>query len=642
MWRRPIPAAPGLRDETPGRRLGPELTPMVDRKASPGRTVEIGKVLLAISVLLPLVVLVLAAAQGRREAIRETHARVERTTHILHEHAVKVFETHRLVIEEVNERLRGMDWSREADRASLHSMLARLSEELDQVATITITDPEGRLRASSRIYPADPTISFADRDWYLALRQSDPRLPYVSRPYVGRQSQLPIFNIAGRVRGSDPTAFHGAIAVSVDRPYFEEFYRGIEPDYEITTVLARSDGFILARYPNDGREHLGDNSPLLSHAAKSPVGLFTSEGSTTPYLRIFGYRKIGDYPVYVGFGISERSALAQWRTDLVSYGVVAALASFALLALSGLAIREQGREREATRRWRDSVLQLQAEAASREKVEEQLRQSQKMEAVGRLTGGLAHDFNNLLTIVIGNLDLLKRRLSDGEPRARHLLEQAADGAQRAATLTHRLLAFARQQPLAPTIVSPNDLISGMWNLLTHALGEHITIDMRLDATHATAMVDANQLESALLNLVVNARDAMPRGGTVTIETAAARMPDDDTGPVRPDLAPGDYVVIAVADTGIGMDEEARARAVEPFFTTKPVGKGTGLGLSQVYGFAKQSKGDVTIASAPEAGTTVRLYLPRCDSGAAFDPALGGAPLPADDPLPRSLGAARIG
>lgn len=241
--------------------------------------------------------------------------------------------------------------------------------------------------------------------------------------------------------------------------------------------------------------------------------------------------------------------------------------------------------------------------------EDALRQSQKMEAVGQLTGGIAHDFNNMLAVVIGSLRLAQRRFGKGDLDIAKYLDSALNGAERGAKLVSRLLAFSRQQPLAPERTDPNQLISGMEDVLRRSIPESI----RIELVHAGGLwrvfIDAPGLESALVNLAVNARDAMPDGGKLTIETANAYL-DDPYAASHADVTAGQYVLIAVTDTGHGMDAETIARAFEPFFTTKSVGMGTGLGLSQVYGFVKQSGGHVKIYSEPGVGTTVKLYLPR--------------------------------
>ncbi len=253
--------------------------------------------------------------------------------------------------------------------------------------------------------------------------------------------------------------------------------------------------------------------------------------------------------------------------------------------------------------------QLEAEMAERQKTEEQLRQAQKMEAVGQLTGGLAHDFNNLLTGITGSLELLATRIGQGRltDAARYIV--AAQGAAgRAAALTHRLLAFSRRQTLAPEAIDVNRLVTGMEELIRRTVGPAIAVETSCADGLWPVLVDPNQLENALLNLCINARDAMPDGGTLTVETFNGRV-DDHAG--RPhDLPAGQYVSLRVADTGTGMTPEVMARAFDPFFTTKPLGQGTGLGLSMIYGFARQSNGEVRISSEPGRGTVMQLCLPR--------------------------------
>ncbi len=247
-------------------------------------------------------------------------------------------------------------------------------------------------------------------------------------------------------------------------------------------------------------------------------------------------------------------------------------------------------------------------ASARAAAETQVRQLQKMEAVGQLTGGIAHDFNNMLAVVIGGLDMIDRRLASGRSDVGRYVEAAKDGAARAAALTQRLLAFSRQSPLSPEPIEPNRLIADLTDLLTRTLGELIAVETVLGAGLWRADADRGQLENAIVNLAVNARDAMPDGGKLTIETANAHVGDDYAR--EADMASGQYVLIAVSDTGTGMAPDVLAKAFEPFFTTKPVGRGTGLGLSQVFGFVRQSRGHVRIYSETGVGTTVRLYLPR--------------------------------
>ena len=277
----------------------------------------------------------------------------------------------------------------------------------------------------------------------------------------------------------------------------------------------------------------------------------------------------------------------------------------------------EARIAERTKELADALRAIRDEVAAREGAEAALRQAQKMEAVGQLTGGIAHDFNNLLQGITGSLELLRRRMPTASPEQleRHL-EGAMNSARRAAALTHRLLAFSRRQPLDPKPVDPNPLIAAMGDLLRRTIGERIALVFDLHAEVPHTLCDANQLESALLNLCINARDAMPDGGTLTLSTRGITTAE----PLAADALPaGDYVAVVVSDTGMGMAPDVLARAFDPFFTTKPMGQGTGLGLSMIYGFARQSRGAARIESSPGCGTTVTLLLPR-HQGPAAEPA----------------------
>jgi PAS domain S-box-containing protein len=264
---------------------------------------------------------------------------------------------------------------------------------------------------------------------------------------------------------------------------------------------------------------------------------------------------------------------------------------------------------------KERTRELVAENEARKKAEELLRQAQKMEAVGQLTGGIAHDFNNLLTIVVGGLEMIGRQIAalpapDATMRITRAKDMALHGARRAATLTSRLLAFSRQQALAPQTIDVNKLIANIHDFLGRTLGENVSLETVSAGGLWRTLADPNQLENALLNLAVNARDAMPRGGKLTIETSNSYLDQAYVASIPEPVQPGQYVMIAVADTGAGMDRLTRERAFDPFFTTKEVGKGTGLGLSQVYGFVRQTGGHVQIYSELGEGTVVKLYLPR--------------------------------
>ena len=326
--------------------------------------------------------------------------------------------------------------------------------------------------------------------------------------------------------------------------------------------------------------------------------------------------------------LTERQAgVATQRMVLIGV-IVLALVAAALLAFAVLQ-ELRGHARELAGRNRA----LENEIAQRERAEAQLRQAQKMEALGQLTGGVAHDFNNMLAIIVGNLDMLIRRLS-GQEKLLNLAENALSGANRAAALTKGLLAFSRQQPLDPKPTDVNKCVGDMSELLRRALGEHIAVETVLGGGLWRAFVDTPQLESAILNLAVNARDAMSanaegggRFGRLTIETSNAFL-DRAYADSHAEVEPGQFVLVAITDTGGGMTPEVMERAFDPFFTTKRLGEGTGLGLSQVHGFLKQSRGHIKLYSELGVGTTVKLYLPRDTQGVVAEEPVAPRPIAA--------------
>jgi signal transduction histidine kinase/DNA-binding response OmpR family regulator len=344
--------------------------------------------------------------------------------------------------------------------------------------------------------------------------------------------------------------------------------------------------------------------PVLSRDGKVLGGLF------------FGHATVGVF--------TERSE--RGLTGLAAQAAVA-IDNANLARATQKEIAERKRAEEALRELNANLEREIAERTEQlHRQQEALRQAQKMEAVGQLTGGVAHDFNNLLQVIVGNLEVIRRLAPADSGRIQRAAEHAMNGAMQASSLTQRLLAFSRRQPLDPKPTNINSLIGGMSDMLTRTLGETISVETVRGAGVWKVEVDPNALESALLNLAVNARDAMPDGGRLTIETMNAHI-DEAYASTHAELIPGQYVQISVSDTGVGMDAETLNRAFEPFFTTKPVGKGTGLGLSQVYGFAKQSGGHVKIYSEAGQGTTVKVYLPRLQRQIDEEAAPQLAPIP---------------
>ncbi|MEA2835043.1 MAG: hypothetical protein QOG66_3245, partial [Methylobacteriaceae bacterium] len=375
-------------------------------------------------------------------------------------------------------------------------------------------------------------------------------------------------------------------------------------------ALGLTDGTVLARFPiPDHNIRIDRNGPVGQTIVASPnAGLVTMTSPADGIERRLGYQRLAEYPVYVSAGLDTAAIRARWLATMsqhLIFGVPATALLFLILLL-------------AFRRTRH----LYAEATRRLEAEEALKHGQRLEALGQLTGGVAHDFNNLLTAIVGNLDIISRA-PDNSSRVERLARSALQAASRGGELTQKLLAFARKEVIQPETVNPNHLLNDFRDLLQRALGETIDLEIQLDATLDPVRLDPAQFQSAVLNLCVNARDAMQQGGKLKISTRNMRIGDESS--VYPDARPGAYVVVSIADSGGGMEAGTLARAFEPFFTTKDAGSGTGLGLSQVYGFCRQTGGFARITSNVGHGTTVEMYLPR--SHDRPERATGGLVLP---------------
>jgi len=393
-------------------------------------------------------------------------------------------------------------------------------------------------------------------------------------------------------------AVSGALAFN-DQDAIGQYTSALRENPDVLAVGVYDDkGSLVARYGAQGAP-----GRLEDAVRATPPGSFAID---TPVIQ--GGLKLGT--VYI------REAAEPLGLRVARYSGAALLVVMASLMLTVMALD--------ARTVRASHERLLKEVADREVAEAALRQSQKMEAVGRLTGGIAHDFNNMLAVVLGNLDLLLRRFPNADPLLLRFVSSSQEAAKRAAGLTHRLLAFSRRQPLDPKPTDVGKTVQDMSELIGRTLGETISIETVRGAGLWRAHIDAGQLETALVNLAVNARDAMPGGGKLTIETANTYL-DETYQETDTEVIPGQYVLLSVADSGQGIPKAVLSRVFEPFFTTKDPGRGTGLGLSMVYGFVKQSGGHVTIYSEPGQGTCVKLYLPRyIGQGAPEKPAMPSA------------------
>jgi signal transduction histidine kinase/ActR/RegA family two-component response regulator len=558
-----------------------------------------------LAALLPLLLFFAMASFDHWLEMARSRDHVAATTDALAEHAQKVVETADLALDRVLDRVEPLDWRTISSSRDVHDFLMSLKRQLPQLESVFLVAPDGANAASSRIFPMPP-YSDTTRDYFANARLGNSAL-FFSEPFRSPIAGTYAFTIT-RPRLKDGH-FDGLAGITISAAYFESFYRSLSVQSDQSVVaLVRDDGTLLVRWPTLPQHptRLSQSSQLF-HAALvgGTSGVSAGTSSLDGHARLAGYKKLSNAPLLVSYAVDDNVYLRDWYYHLAYFAVLALIASVTIM-LAGRAMLRDAADKQA------ALQRLVEETRRRQEAEAALQQAQKMEALGRLTGGLAHDFNNLLTAILGSLDLLQRHV--GEARAVRLLATARKSATRGAQLTAHMLAFARRQEVALRPVDIAAAIRSMDDMLRGAVGPMVAIRYDLAEQIWPALADPVQFEVALLNLAVNARDAMPRGGELTITVAPAALTEGNSAALG--LVPGEYVHVCVADTGMGMSESVRARALEPFFTTKGPSKGTGLGLSMVFGFATLVGGTMTLASTVGQGTKVGLYLPRAnaDSG----------------------------
>jgi two-component system NtrC family sensor kinase len=592
------------------------------------------RVLLVASLAVPALLLLVLAVIAYRAAFDESERDAIRTVDVAFEHAASVFDGERLVADRINDEIDELDDAAvRRNEAVLHVLFKRIVEDLEQVQSVLVLDGSGRAMVGSGAFPVDRAVDFADRDYFVALRDGNQPF-YVTRLQRSRMNGEVFFGLARR-RSSPAGGFAGVVAVAVAPTLFEGFWTtltgtqgksaGASDAAGKVVALVRADGEVLAHYPPlPERVHAGPSDLFLQAIQAEPVaGAYVGRSAIDadhPERRVV-YRRLRGYPLYVVVGRSTDAVVRAWRGTVLSQLLFGVPAAAVLFLVTLVALRRTRRELAALDQLRD-------EMTRREAAEATIRQVQRMEAVGQLTSGVAHDFNNLLTIIIGNFELIERA-PERLDRVRRLAGNGMIAARRGADLTSKLLSFSRRQMTRPEVLDLNQLIGEFGPVLRQGATEAVSVVLDLAPDLPPVRLDPGQLEAAVLNLVANARDAMPDGGVIRIETAVVAL---DAGAVAalPDLMPGRYLRIAVADEGTGMDPEVAARAFEPFFTTKEVGRGTGLGLSQVYGFCRQAGGTAQILSAVGRGATVEMYLPlatAADLPAAAPSVPGGGVAP---------------
>jgi two-component system NtrC family sensor kinase len=551
--------------------------------------------MLVASVALPFLAFCYAAWVNYHAAFALADERIDRAGDIAAEQALRVFQSISVTFDSVEQITRGRtDQTIKLNEAELSERLKQFVAALPDIGSIWILNKEMDALVSSLFFPIPPAFNAPEREHLKAQLAADSGIHIGEVVRIQLTGKL-LFPVS-KWRHDSSGTFAGVIEISVSPQTFERFYEQLAARTSASFALIRSDGAVLARYPLPAVTgiRLDPSTGFRQMIAQNPDGgRYTSVSGIDKLERRFSVRKLAGFPLYVTSSLETRDILGGWLRYMAGHLVFGIPATLFLVVLIVLAMR------------RTSALY--AEAERRQTLEASLRQAQKMEAVGQLTGGVAHDFNNLLTIILGNLQMALRQNPEG--KTGRLVSNAYHAAERAAELTKRLLAFSRSQPLDPRPIDANRLVAGMSDLLDRTLGETIAVETVRSAGLWLTEADAPQLEAAILNLAINARDAMAEGGRLTIETGNAFLDEFYCQSVE-GVKPGQYVMISVTDTGTGMPQDVIDKAFDPFFTTKPAGAGTGLGLSQVYGFIRQSGGHVRIYSEVGEGTTVKIYLPR--------------------------------
>jgi two-component system NtrC family sensor kinase len=568
--------------------------------------------MMAASLALPLALFVFASAVSYQSTRDIADREIERSLDVAHEHALKVFETIDRSLSEINEMIRGLpDAGIKSREEALHARLKQLVDSLPQMKSAWIFDAHGSALVNSLAFPA-PAVDFSDRNYFRVHVAGNagifigdalkPRLPYLGASF---------FSVSRR-RQTEDGSFAGVIQASVLPEYFENFYARIGRYSGSFFALGLADGTVLARFPvPDHDVRIDRGGPVGQTIAANPTaGLITVTSPADGVERRVGYQRLAEYPVYVSAGLDTSAIRARWFATMsqhLIFGVPATALLFLILLLAFQRTRH-----------------LYAEATKRLEAEEALKHGQRLEALGQLTGGVAHDFNNLLTVIRASADLL-RRPDLPESRRLRYIDAISDTVTRAAKLTAQLLAFARRQNLRPEVFDVGQCVTTLTEMIGTLAGSPIEIAIDVPDEPCLVDADAGQFETALINMAVNARDAMAGKGRLTIAVhVTAQLPNSETP-----KSPHGYVAISIADTGVGIPKEQFGHIFEPFFTTKEVGHGTGLGLSQVFGFARQSGGEVMVESEVGKGSTFTLYLPRVLSDDRPQQAIAGGGLQAE-------------
>ncbi|MBU0826268.1 MAG: response regulator [Gammaproteobacteria bacterium] len=576
------------------------------------------RLLALLSIGVPLFIYLIFGVVRYASARDDAQVRVSRTLRVAHEHTSKVIAASEALHDKVRVLVNGMSpVELRGNEIALHEALRALTVDQPQIQSILILDPQGKTVVSSRLQPFS-VVDMSDGE-YFQVHHHGKKGSHLSKPIVTRTSKERVLNLSVPFE-DDKGKFGGVINVTLLTDYFTAYFGDmVADDPDLAVGLFREGGEIYTRWPDLGGmgDHFPPDGPVM-HLLRSgdESGQVRGISSVTGQDSFLAYRKVGNYPLFVSTGISLVVLRDAVLKELALLFAIGALPVAALFMTATIALRN-------ARIVLVTMARLEKETETRRRAEEALLQAQKLEALGRLTGGVAHDFNNALMVISNNLFLLKRQAPDVGTKQ---IDSMTRAVKSATNLTRQLLAFSRRQPLVAEHVILQEKLLPMTNLISPVLGSKVRLAVDVDPATAPVVLDLAELELALLNLSINARDAMPNGGSLHIRArnAARNEMGDDTV---------DMVVIEATDTGAGIAPELLNKVFEPFFTTKPVGEGTGLGLSQIYGMCERMGGRAAISSTVGSGTCISLYFPRAASKPTVEDA---GPLPELEPLNKSV------
>ena len=568
------------------------MTPLAALVASRKATLRRLRVVIVLAFAIPLIGLLITAGLMYQQAFEQAREDLDAAARIAQEHASKMLETNEMLLERMLDLLgTGTDAEWLARGAELHERLKLMTRNLPQVQGLFTIGADGRMIGTNRAYPPPRHIDFSDREFLEAHRSGKGSRVFLTGYLVSRVTGESFFDMSRRRELADG-AYAGTVNVALSPEYLTRFWAEMASSmHGLRLAALRADGVLIARYPDGIPESPGiaAEHPLMHQVRAGAVAGWWEGISPFDRVKRYGaFRRLGDYPVYVVTAFTASEVLAAWARRVALLALFVVPLACALAALAAHALRR-------TREELDVVERLEGETARRQRSELALAQTQKLETVGQLAGGVAHDFNNLLMIVAANLHLLRARMPRDVERQIAAMDRAVVSGTR---LTRQLLALSGRQALAPEPVLLQERLPGLLALVRAALPGSIDLDAHVAPDTCAIFVDVAELELALINLAINARDAMAGGGRLVVAARNA----------------GEQVVIEVSDTGQGIDPAMVDRVLDPFFTTKPVGKGTGLGLTQVQALCRNAGGKVEIDSSPGAGTRVRLYFARAAAG----------------------------